>query len=105
MAKLNMTPVWNVAYTPEYNNAVEKYWAQLKAHFRPLLLSKMLKGPRSKDMPLRDAVRQTIRDVSTDSIPALCQRGLETLRRDAETIKLTRKIAEISHVASDGTPR
>ena len=99
MVKLNITPVWNVAYSPEYNNAVEKYWAQLKTYFRPLLLSKMLKCPRAKDTPLRDAVRQTIRDVSVDSIPAFCQRGLETLRRDADSIKLSRKMVEVSHMA------
>lgn len=36
--RLNLTPVWNVAYKPEYNAGVEMYWAQLKATFRPLLL-------------------------------------------------------------------
>jgi hypothetical protein len=69
MKALNIVPVWNVAYTPEYNSGIERYWAQLKAYFRPLLLSKMIKDPRAKDTPLKDALRQTIRDVSTDSIP------------------------------------
>ena len=36
--RLNFEPVWNVAYMPEYNAAVERYWGQLKATFRPLLL-------------------------------------------------------------------
>jgi hypothetical protein len=36
--RLNFEPVWNVAYMPEYNAAIERYWAQLKATFRPLLL-------------------------------------------------------------------
>ena len=76
MAELNIVPVWNVAYMPEYNCGVERYWAELKAYFRPLLLSKMLKDPRAKDTPLKDAVRQTIRDVSTNSIPSYIESGL-----------------------------
>ena len=27
MAKLDITPVWNLPYAPEYNCAVERYWA------------------------------------------------------------------------------
>jgi len=59
MKELNIVPVWNVPYSPEYNAAVERYWAQLKSYFRPLLLKKMLKypGPRAKDTPLLDALR------------------------------------------------
>ena len=38
MKQLNITPVWNVAYRFEYNEACEKWWAQLKTHFRPKLL-------------------------------------------------------------------
>ena len=105
MAKLNITPVWNIAYTPEYNNAVEKYWAQLKSYFRPLLLKKMLLNPRAKDHPLRDAVRQTIKEVSRDSIPLFIESGLAALRNDADAIKLERKIAEFSYKASYGSPQ
>jgi hypothetical protein len=36
--ELNIEPIWNLAYSPQYNAAVERYWAQLKAAFRPLLL-------------------------------------------------------------------
>ena len=72
MAKLNIVPVWNVVYKPEYNLAIENYWAQLKAHFRPLLLSKMLKQHRAKDTPLLDALKQSIREVSTSAIPSFC---------------------------------
>ena len=72
---------------PEYNMGVERYWAELKAYFRPLLLSKMLKDPRSKDRPLKDAVKQSIRYVSTDSIPVYCQRALEKLSSDAAAIR------------------
>ena len=78
--RLNFEPVWNVAYMPEYNAAIERYWGQLKATFRPLLLQKMLAGPRSKDRPLRDALYETIRTVPTASIPAFVARGLENLR-------------------------
>ena len=30
MARLNIEPVWNVAYKFEFNDACEKYWAELK---------------------------------------------------------------------------
>ena len=105
MAELNIEPVWNVPYSPEYNNAVERFWAQLKSYFRPLPLKKMLLNPRAKDNPLKDAVRQTMREVSRDSIPAFCQSGLAALSRDAERIKHERKLAEFSHVASVGSPK
>ena len=72
MAQLDIVPVWNVAYMPEYNLGIERYWAELKAYFRPLLLQKMLKDPRSKDKPLKDSVKQSIREVPTDSIPIYC---------------------------------
>ena len=106
MAELDITPVWNVPYSPEYNAGVERYWAQLKAHFRPLLLSKMLKepGPRAKDTPLRDAVRQTIRDVPTTSIPAFIVRALESLSTDAAAIRLERKLQGASVHAVVGSP-
>ena len=98
--------MWNVPYSPEYNAGVERYWAQLKAHFRPLLLSKMLKepGPRAKDTPLRDAVRQTIRDVPTTSIPAFIVRALESLSTDAAAIRLERKLQGASVHAVVGSP-
>ena len=104
MKELGITPVWNLAYLPEYNCGVERYWAQLKAYFRPLLLKKMLLGPRAKDTPLRDAVRQTIKEVSTASIPAFCAAGLEALRRDAAAIRYERKLQEVSVLASAGSP-
>jgi hypothetical protein len=41
-AELNIKLVWNVPYRYEFNEACEKFWAQLKASFRPLLLKKMI---------------------------------------------------------------
>ena len=104
MKELNIVPVWNVPYSPEYNSAVERYWGQLKAYFRPLLLKKMLSfpGPRAKDIPLLDALKQTIRDVPTTSIPAFCATGLRTLSNDAAKIRYERKMLELSHHASAG---
>ena len=83
---LNIEPVWNVAYHYMYNAAVEMYWAQLKARFRPLLLQKMLKFPKPKEMPLRDSVHEAIRSVSTKSIPSFVEHGLRELRKDAAHI-------------------
>lgn len=37
-AELNITPVWNVPYRYQFNDACEKYWSQIKSTFRPLLL-------------------------------------------------------------------
>ncbi len=84
---LKIKPVWNVAYSPEFNSAIELYWAQLKAYFRPLLLQKMLAGPRARDTPLRDAVYQTIREVPQSSIPLFIARGLSCLRERVESIR------------------
>ena len=105
MAELDIVPVWNVAYMPEYNLGIERYWADLKAYFRPLLLSKMIKDPRKKDRPLKDSVRQAIRDVSTEPIPTYCQRGLERLSSDAAVIRHERKMLSFSDVAVCGSPK
>jgi hypothetical protein len=71
---------------PEYNAAIERYWGQLKATFRPLFLQKMLAGPRSRDTPMRDALYETIQSVPTTSIPKFVDSGLNKLRQDAEAI-------------------
>jgi hypothetical protein len=62
----------------------------MKAIFRPLLLQKMLKCPRSRDTPLKDALRETINKVSQDSIPSYVARGLRFLKEDADAIKKDR---------------
>jgi hypothetical protein len=105
LAELNILPVWNLPYAPEYNSGVERYWAQLKAYFRPLLLSKMVKGPKAKDTPLLDALKQTIKDVRTTSIPAFCASGLEKLSYDAAKIRQERKLLPVSYHQSDESPK
>ena len=56
MKELNIEPVWNVPYRFEFNAACERYWAQLKQSWRPLLLSKMLEEHSNKDMLLAETV-------------------------------------------------
>ena len=84
MKEHKIYPVWNVPYKFEYNDACEKYWAQLKAHFRPLLLQKMLLNLSGQDKPLKDAVVETIETVSRASIPKFIDRGLRQLEIDAK---------------------
>ena len=81
--RLNIEPVWNVAYKFQYNSAIEMYWAQLKSAFRPILLNKMLKVPRAKDTPLRDAVHEAIKLTPTTSIPKYVKKGDDFLEQDA----------------------
>ena len=89
-----MEPIWNIAFSPEYNSAIERFWGQLKATFRPRLLQKMLACPRAKDTPLRDTVFEVIRNAPTISIPSFVARGLATLEQDALAIKAQRKEEE-----------
>ena len=84
--KLDIQPIWNVPYTPEYNAAIELYWAQLKARYRPLLLQKMLLTPRARDKPMREALYQAIKENDGSSIPAFIDHGLRALYEDAEQI-------------------
>ena len=90
MKEKNIIPIWNVFYRFEFNEAIEKYWAMLKAHFRPLLLNMMLKNPGPKDKPLNEALRQSIEKVSRDSIPTFIDRGLKFLKEEAEEINRQR---------------
>ena len=92
--RLNMEPVWNIAYSPEYNSAIERFWGQLKAAFRPRLLQRMLACPRARDTPLRDTVFEVLRSAPTESIPSFVASGLATLERDALAIEEQRDLPE-----------
>jgi len=86
MDELAIVPIWNVPYRFEFNEAIEKYWALLKQKFRPLLLKKMLLTPRSKETPLRDAVREVILKVDPSPIKEFVRRGLSFLKEAAEEV-------------------
>ena len=85
--ELNIEPVWNVPYRPQYNDACEKYWAHLKSHFRPLLLKKMIDVPGRREQPMKQALLDVILTTSTKTIPKFVERGLNSLSKDAETFK------------------
>ena len=84
MARLNIEPVWNVAYKYEFNEACEKYWAQLKSSWRPLLLKRMLEEHSNKDMLLVETVRETIQTTSYESIPKFVDSGIRQLNEHAD---------------------
>ena len=94
---LNIKPVWNLPYSPQYNAAVERYWSQLKSNFRPILLRKMLAypEPRSKDSPLQDALFEAINKTPSTSIHLFVKAGLEELERDAlEILKIRQRLTK-----------
>ena len=87
MEELDMSYVKNVAYKWQYNEAIEKYWAYVKANFRKKLLKKMTtEDPRFHDTPLADAVREAMQETPTTFIPKYIRRGRDFLRADAEEI-------------------
>ena len=88
--ELDIEPVWNLPYCPEYNAAVERYWAQLKSRYRPLLLQRMLTTPRAKDKPMREALYQAIRETPDSSLPAFVEAGLRALYTDAKVVEKER---------------
>ena len=55
----NIKPIWNIPYMPEYNQAVERVWANVKVIFRSKLLKYMLNA-KAKDKPLPVAVRESM---------------------------------------------
>ena len=88
---LDIVPVWNVAYSFEYNAGIERWWSQLKSAFRQLLLKKMLNDmPRRGDTPLKDTVLQVLREVPQTSIRSFIRAGLVTLRTEANSIRRIR---------------
>ena len=76
MERLNIEPVWNVPYKYEFNEACEKFWAQLKQSWRPLLLKRMLEEHSNKDMLLKETVEETILHASRESIPNYIDSGI-----------------------------
>jgi hypothetical protein len=89
--ELNIVPIWNVPYRYQFNEACEKYWAQLKQKFRSLLLMKMIREPKKKDMPLRESVLESIAGPSRESIPKFVKKGLASLKQEAEQTILESK--------------
>ena len=88
MEMLSIVPVWNVPYRFEFNVAIERYWGQLKAWFRPLLLKKMLVDfPRKGATPLKDALFEAVRTMPTNAIPSYVERSLRNLRDEANEIR------------------
>ena len=57
MKKLNIIPVFNVAYRFEFN-AIERLWGLYKRNFRAILLDKMLKDPGPNDEPLKQTLNE-----------------------------------------------
>ena len=84
MERLNIEVVWNVAYKYEFNEACEKYWAQLKQSWRPLLLKRMLEEHSNKDMLLAETVRETLLEASHESIPKYIDSGIRQLNEHAD---------------------
>ena len=84
MDRLNIEPVWNVPYKYQFNEACEKYWAQLKQSWRPLLLKRMLEEHSNKDMLLAETVKETILHASHESIPKYIESGIRQLNEHAD---------------------
>jgi type II secretory pathway pseudopilin PulG len=60
---------------------------------------------QQKEILVLDALKQTIRDVRTTSIPAFCASGLEKLSYDAAKIRQERKLLPVSYHQSDESPK
>ena len=101
MQELDIEPVWNVAYVPEYNAAIEMFWGQLKAKYRPLLLKKMLTTPRAKDKPMLESLYQVIRENDGRSIPGFIEHGLRALFHDAQEIKRSRGLLKPTEIQDE----
>ena len=87
--KLNIEPIWNVAYRFEFNPC-ERLWSQYKQHYRKVLLQKMLDGPMPRDTPLKDALFETFCALDEDvkrSIPKFIKKALGLVRREANEIR------------------
>ena len=92
MKKLNIEPLWNIPYHCEYNDAVEKFWSQLKQKYRRILLHKMLENPTPLATPLNDSLREAFNATPNDSIPKYIERGMRLLREKANEIRKVRKL-------------
>ena len=103
---LDIVPVWNVPYRFEFNAGIERWWGQLKAAFRPLLLKKMLAElPRRKETVLKDAVMQVLLEVPQTSIRSFIRRGLVTLRTEANEVRRGRGLEPLPDNTDEVLPR
>ena len=89
MKRLNIEPVFNVAYHFTYN-ACERLFGQYKQYFRRVLLGKMLDGAGVKENPLKEALFETFcakEQAVKLSIPKYIKKAQGMLRRDANEIR------------------
>ena len=85
--ELDIKPVWNVPYSPQYNCGIERLWGQIKTKFRPKLLEYMLTA-KAKDKPLKKAVREVMEQADQASIPLFIDAARRNLREDAKLARI-----------------
>lgn len=75
--KLNITPLFNVAYSPEFNG-IEYYWSLVKQHYKKLLLYHLM-----HDLPLdqADLIRSAVKRVSDEKAQACAREGKRRVYR------------------------
>ena len=89
MKRLNIEPVFNVAYKFMWNPC-ERLWSQYKHHYRRVLLEKMLAGAGVRTNPLKEALHETFcakEQAVRQSIPRFIKKALGMLRREANEIR------------------
>ena len=68
----------------------------LKQRFRRILLQKMLVSPSSREMPLKDALKEAFQHTPEEPVVKFVHMGLRHLREAANEVRRERNEEEVS---------
>jgi len=75
--RLKITPIFNVAYQPDYN-PIEAVFSQVKNHFKRMKVNKLL---NDKHVSVRALIKESFKSVKLESIEHCVDRSLSLLRK------------------------
>ena len=70
-ADLNITPVYNVPYSPEFNG-IEFYWNLVKGHYKKLLLYHLM---HNQPVDTKDLITSSVKRVDVDKTRLCARQG------------------------------
>jgi transposase len=82
--QLRAKPIFNVPYSPDFNG-IETFFSQVKAHYKNLVLQKLVKGIRPDVVA---AIHQSISSVAKEKVQACVNHGLKNIQQTAKQLGL-----------------
>jgi hypothetical protein len=77
MKRLNISDVFNVPYSPQFNG-IESYFSLVKCEYKKLLLQRVLKGAETETVAL---IKESIENVSNEKTKRCARNGFDCMMK------------------------